>query len=145
MKTVEVSNYEQNSSQTVFAKEVFSHFALSDPKAQCFWILGEDNFKSLPYWKDIDSYAKSLIWLVFPRTQEAKPSGLLSKRLLRGSCAYHWTKGHRQVQVASHLIREALQSKQGVARVLKWIPVSILKSVREAYKPKDRKPGGKID
>lgn len=129
---IRVSNLEANSSQTVFAKEIFAKLALEAPEAKFYWILGEDQLEQLPYWKDIDSYAPELFWIVFPRSQKNFGTGILSKRLLQQSCAYSWTRSTPMVEISSQRLRRLLETSDQ-PKELEWIPESIRKDVCETY------------
>jgi len=137
MPGIEISDMEGSSSSTVFGKQIFAQLGLKFPSAQYFWLLGEDQFDQLNFWKDIDTYAESLLWIVMPRDRHNKPSGVLSKRLSASSAAYFWTSSDPMVEIASHRIREALQIKKSKKTAeLEWIPEEIRDNVVQTYQPK---------
>jgi len=129
---IELSDLEASSTQTVFAKEIFSKLAVDSPNADFYWILGEDQLDQLSFWKDIDTYAQNLHWVVFPRSENRAKPGLMSKRLMRSSAAYSWTKTRPMVDVSSHRLREQLAAHQKPAE-LEWIAPAIQKEVCETY------------
>jgi len=106
----EVSDLEANSSHTIFAKDIIYRLQLQQPEAQYFWILGEDQWEQLPYWKNVDDYASRLIWIVMGRSRANKSpfksSRLLSRRLLKSSCSYIWADIELMTEISSTAIRE---------------------------------------
>ena len=131
-----ISDLEGKSQTTVFGREIFNQLSLLEPSAQFFWILGEDQLQRLSFWKEIDSYAAKLIWLVTPRSSGHYPSGLSSKRLGQSTCSYYWTKMAPMLEVASHTIRESLIAEGEKSPQIQWIPEMIRKDVLETYSKK---------
>jgi len=131
-----ISDLEGKSQTTVFGRDIFNQLSLLEPSAHFFWILGEDQLQRLSFWKEIDSYASKLVWLVTPRSAGHYPSGLLSKRLGQSTCSYYWTKMAPMLEVASHTIRESLIAEGESSPQIQWIPEMIRKDVLETYSRK---------
>lgn len=138
----EVSDLEKNSNQTVFGIEIFSQLSLKNPKANYFWILGEDQWQQLSFWKNIDAYGRKLEWIVLPR-EKATPLqrnwGVLSRRLAKTSTAYEVADVKMRDSISSTEIRLALGKKNAKSNdqneIFQWIPESIKTEVLETYQP----------
>lgn len=130
-----VSDFERKFSQTVFAKDIFYHFGAVHPTSKFFWILGEDQWKKLTYWKDIDTYAHQLEWLVLPRkTPHTTSQSLCSRRLSKLSCAYRNAKIRPLPEISSTKIRKCIEENKLNAKELRWVPSAIRKDVIETYR-----------
>lgn len=128
-----ISDFEKDSSQTIFASQIFAHLRLEEPEADYVWILGEDQFDQLAYWKNINEYADKLSWLVMPRRSESRKAGIFSKRLLASSCSYEWAYflSDRSV-ISSSEIRSQL-SESNKKDIEDWVPSEIREDVYEIY------------
>jgi nicotinic acid mononucleotide adenylyltransferase len=127
-----VSDLEAKSSTTLFGVDIVRQIEVSYPHAALTWILGEDNWEKITHWKDIDSYAARIFWLVFPRSERLHPRGLLSRRMGTTSAAWAWTDFPPLVEIASHEIRDQLGS--GLIKGAKsWIPQEIATDVLGHY------------
>jgi len=132
---IEVSNIEKSAEQTVFGFDIYAALQAQNPEIKFFWILGEDQWESLPYWKRINDYGSNLTWLVLPRTDDhSRPSGLLSRRLLGASCPYYWATGKTMPEVSSTELRDEL----GIEAHAAWIPESIREEVKDYYQQKKK-------
>ena len=141
-KPFEVSDLEKNSSQTVFGIEIFSRLSLQNPEALYFWILGEDQWKQLSFWKNIDSYGRQLEWIVLPRSKQntlQSKKGILSRRLAKSSLGYQVAQIKVRDSISSSEIRLALGKKNAKSKakdeIFQWIPKSIQTEVLETYQP----------
>jgi nicotinic acid mononucleotide adenylyltransferase len=124
------------------------------------WILGEDQWESLNYWKRIDEYGQELTWIVLPRKQggadsgpEEHQAGLLSRRLNQSTCAYYWvhlTPDESEMdKVSSTDLRKAsdtdcsahLEQGDEEQPTEDWIPREIREEVKDYYKMKKTKGG----
>ena len=139
-KYFEVSSFEKNASQTIFARDIVSHFAAQHAGATFHWILGQDQWNQLSYWHLVDSYAPSVRWVVMTREREGRhPKGLLSRRLNQSTCAYEWAAIKPMPGVSSSKIRQALSEGLQKTHVVSWIPPQIRRDVVEHYQPNNRK------
>jgi len=137
----EVSDLEANSSHTIFAKDIIYRLQLEHPEAQHFWILGEDQWEQLPYWKNVDDYASNLIWIVMSRSKAHqfpfKSTRLLSRRLLKSSCSYIWADIELMAEISSTAIREWIM-EEGLdltdEKLQKSLPETIQNDVYLCYK-----------
>lgn len=132
----EVSDLESSAAHTVFAKQIVYQTQLAQPHAVYFWILGEDQWNQLPYWRDIDEYGKDIRWLVMKRDflTERPKTGLLSKRLLGSSCPYYWAQISKRPDISSTGIRSAAQeSNEPKAPQKDWVPEKLQKEVWNFY------------
>jgi nicotinate-nucleotide adenylyltransferase len=142
----EVLPLERGSSQTLFGIDLVAHLQSVNPSAQFSWILGEDQWDSLQYWKRIDEYAFDLQWVVVGRGgSQMKPRGILSRRLNQSSCAYYWLT-HEEVdseldKVASSDLRSAADRQNQSELREDWIPPEIREEVKVYYKNKQTKGG----
>lgn len=131
----QVSDFEKKSSQTIFARDIFYHLSLQAPEAEYFWVLGEDQWEQLQFWKQIEDYARHLHWVVMTRT-EAKNISLnkqLSRRLKKTTACYSRAPLEPKPQISSTKIRESVGSQKKDAEVLSWIPEKIRKDVIATY------------
>lgn len=128
----EVSKFEEKASHTLFARDIFYHYATFYPHSKFYWVLGEDQWAQLAYWKEIDEYAQYLEWIVMKRT-EAKSSkaGLLSRRLLKSTCAWRSFDELAMPEVSSSEIRASLTDASKES--LQWVPESIRNDVVKTY------------
>jgi len=62
-----VSSWEVARAGTSFSVETASHWRKKNPKAKLFWIMGSDQWRVLPQWKDFNKLARWVRFLVFPR------------------------------------------------------------------------------
>jgi len=135
---VEVLDLEKSAEQTVFGFDIYAALQAENPEIQFFWILGEDQWESLRYWKRINDYGHELTWLVLPRASENKPStGILSRRLLGSSCPYYWANVKSMPEVSSTELRDEL----GIEAHAAWIPEPIREDVKEYYQQKRKIKG----
>ena len=127
---MKVSNLEENSSQSVFAKEIFYQLSLQKPDAAYFWILGEDQLNQLPYWNSIDDYASSLGWIALAREIDHHKMGLSlrSRRLTSNTCSYSWAVIDKRFSISSTEIRKNVFKRKGD------IPPGIREEVVDFYK-----------
>jgi len=130
---IEVLDFEGPQNQTVFAADIVKNIAGEFPNAEITWILGQDQWKQLSYWKDIDSYAMDVHWLVMPRSEESvDDSGVLSRRLLGSTCSYHWAKVSRYPALSSSEVRDHCRKNQKDS-VKAVVPPEILSEVITYY------------
>jgi nicotinate (nicotinamide) nucleotide adenylyltransferase len=134
----EVSEFESESTQTIFGIDIFTHLSLKAPDADYYWILGEDQWKQLSYWKAIDYYGFRLHWIILPRelNKKMEEKGLLSRRLQQSTAAYRVAKADPKPHISSTEIRMALSGKKTEAdrkEILRWIPKSIAEEVLTTY------------
>jgi nicotinate-nucleotide adenylyltransferase len=142
----EVLPIERVSSQTIFGFDLYSHLQSENPESRMAWILGEDQWESLSYWKRIDEYAQDLTWVVLPRTHkhaDERAAGLLSRRLNHSTCAHYWVRlapdDSEMDKVSSTDLRNASDTEQVPAD--DWIPEEIREEVKDYYKMKHSKGG----
>jgi nicotinic acid mononucleotide adenylyltransferase len=130
-----VSDFEANSSHTIFAKDIVSHVQLQKPEAQLYWILGEDQWEALPFWKNIDDYAHRLIWVVCGREfgHKAAKEGLFSRSLKNSTCPYRWAKTERMPEVSSSRIRDVLKQKISGDPAESWLPEVVKNEIANYY------------
>jgi nicotinate (nicotinamide) nucleotide adenylyltransferase len=134
---VEVSSFEKGSSHTIFAKDIFYHYSAEYPTAEFFWILGEDQWEQIPYWKEAATYAQSLQWIVLPRNvKHYLQSGLLSRRLGNQSCIYLWAQVRALPAISSTKIRKCIEENKIKSKQLNWVPRNIRKDVIATYQRK---------
>lgn len=141
---LEVSSFEEASSQTLFGIDIVSHFKSQYPAAEIFWILGEDQWDSLAYWRQIELYAADVHWLVMPRVSSAsRISGLLSRRLLGSSSSYHWAATDEILPVSSSEIRERIKKahESATSENIAGIPASIEDEVKSFYASMEARGG----
>jgi nicotinate-nucleotide adenylyltransferase len=67
-----VSSWEIARSGTSFSVDTASRWREMNPKAKLFWIMGSDQWKVLPQWKDFKKLARWVHFLVFPRPNHPK-------------------------------------------------------------------------
>jgi len=63
----EVSSLEVERPGTSFSVDTASHWREKNPNAKLFWIMGSDQWKVLPQWKEFKKLARWVHFLVFPR------------------------------------------------------------------------------
>lgn len=137
-ETFEISSLEKSANQTVFGKEIFYKLSAASSETKFYWILGEDQWQQLKFWKEIDQYAGDLEWIVLVRdSKETQPSGILSKRLNRVSCAYEVAAVKPMAEISSTRIRKCIEEGALKSNELKWIPSEIKDDVIRVYKSKE--------
>jgi len=70
---IEVFDYEINKPQPSFTYLTIERLKLIYPDAKFFLIIGDDQFVSLPKWKNIDQLSDAVHFLVFRRTLQTTP------------------------------------------------------------------------
>ena len=130
-----VSTLEKEAQSTVFGRDIFYSLRLLHPKSVFCWILGEDQWEKLNFWKSVDEYAKDLMWLVLRRSKDApQKTDLRSRRLNSSTCAYQWVDAADYSGISSSTIREWIQKNEKELGTLEAIPEIIRKDVIETYK-----------
>jgi nicotinate-nucleotide adenylyltransferase len=72
-----VSPWEINRHGISYSVEAARHWKMKHPRAGLYWILGSDQWKQLPRWKNFSDLARLVHFLVFPRPEiPRKKSGL---------------------------------------------------------------------
>lgn len=138
VENVVVSNMEEQSSQTIFAKDIFYQVQIEKPEYEHYWILGEDQWDQLPYWKDVTSYINQLGWVVLPREnhKHGKNYGILSRRISDTSCYYYWANVNSLPEVSSTRLRELAAEDSFLSSdrpERSWLPKLIAEDVCQFY------------
>jgi len=63
-----VDTFEVEEGGVSYSIETVKHFRAAYPNADLFWMIGADQFEQLDNWRDIDTLAGHLTFLVFGRT-----------------------------------------------------------------------------
>lgn len=66
-KWAKVSSWEIARLGTSYSIDTASHWRKHNPNAKLFWIMGSDQWKVLPQWKEFKKLARWVHFLVFPR------------------------------------------------------------------------------
>jgi len=76
-KWAKTSPWEINRHGISYSVEAARHWKMKHPRAGLYWILGSDQWKQLPRWKNFSDLARLVHFLVFPRPEiPRKKSGL---------------------------------------------------------------------
>lgn len=127
-----VSDIEHKTNETIFGIDIFRILSLQFPQAEWTWILGEDQWQQINYWRNIEQYAFKLNWLVIPRSTSQSKMIWKSHRFKSSSAAYR-TASTALMSISSSEIRALIASNQQ-EMALKWIPESIRNDVLKTYK-----------
>jgi nicotinate-nucleotide adenylyltransferase len=66
-KWAKVSSLEVERAGTSYSVDTASHWREKSPNAKLFWIMGSDQWKVLPKWKEFKKLGRWVHFLVFPR------------------------------------------------------------------------------
>ena len=113
-----VSSWEIARSGTSFSVNAASHWREINPKAKLFWIMGSDQWKVLPHWKDFSKLARWVHFLVFPRPNLPKNRNAIGMSPLPF-----------RFDISSTLIRQRV--KQGLS-IRGMVPTQIERLVQES-------------
>jgi len=113
-----VSSWEIARSGTSFSVDTASRWREMNPKAKLFWIMGSDQWKVLPHWKDFKKLARWVHFLVFPRPNSPERRNTIGMSLLPV-----------RFDISSTLIRQRL--KQGLS-IRGMVPTQIERLVQES-------------
>lgn len=137
----EVSQIEETTQQTMFGEDIFRILSLDRSNTQFYWVVGEDQWTQLQFWKHIDAYASHIIWIVMRRERPASHFKTIhSRKLRKSSIPYLWAGTPLRQDISSSRIRDEISQNGENAQALKWIPDSIRDDVIKTY----RKQGGII-
>jgi len=140
-----VSDFEKSTTTTLFGKDIYSHISAVETENQkaisFYWILGEDQWTQLSFWKDIDSYGPQLGWIILAREKSENDKteyGFLSRRLQTKTCSYRFAPIRNSLaEVSSTQIRKKLQSNthsmENAEPEISWIPEQIREDVFKEY------------
>jgi len=68
-----VSSWEIDRHGPSYSVEAAQHWKTLEPKGQLYWILGSDQWSTLPRWKNFEELGGLVKFLVFPRPEIAQP------------------------------------------------------------------------
>ena len=68
-----VSSWEVDRESPSYSVEAARHWKSLEPKGDLYWILGSDQWSTLPRWKNFDELGGLVKFLVFPRPEIAQP------------------------------------------------------------------------
>ncbi len=68
-----VSSWEVDRQGPSYSVEAARHWKSLEPKGELFWILGSDQWSTLPRWKNFKELGDLVKFLVFPRPEIAQP------------------------------------------------------------------------
>ena len=118
-----VDDYELQKPPPSYTWETVKHFKVSfSPKSRLFLLIGFDQWEQLPRWKEVQTLAKDVEFIVVGRSQNPKP---------RDGYQAHFIAGNHPASASQ--IREDLTLK----KTPKWLPslVSAFISKKDLYSP----------
>jgi nicotinate-nucleotide adenylyltransferase len=68
-----VSRWEVDRQGPSYSFEAARHWKTLEPKGELYWILGSDQWSTLPRWKNFEELGSLVKFLVFPRPEIAQP------------------------------------------------------------------------
>ena len=68
-----VSRWEVDRQVPSYSIEAARHWKALEPKGELYWILGSDQWSTLPRWKNYEELGRLVKFLVFPRPEIAQP------------------------------------------------------------------------
>jgi nicotinate-nucleotide adenylyltransferase len=68
-----VSSWEIDRNGPSYSVEAARHWKALEPKGELYWILGSDQWSTLPRWKSFEELGGLVKFLVFPRPEVAQP------------------------------------------------------------------------
>ncbi len=68
-----VSSWEVDRQGPSYSVEAARHWNALEPKGELYWILGSDQWSTLPRWKNFEELGGLVKFLVFPRPEIAQP------------------------------------------------------------------------
>jgi nicotinate-nucleotide adenylyltransferase len=68
-----VSSWEVDRQGPSYSVEAARHWKTLEPKGELYWILGSDQWSTLPRWKNYEELGGLVKFLVFPRPEIAQP------------------------------------------------------------------------
>ena len=72
-KWAQVSDWEIKRSGVSYSVDTAAYWKRQVPHGALFWIMGSDQWRALPQWKDFRRLARWVHFLVFPRPETPKP------------------------------------------------------------------------
>jgi len=98
-----VSNWEIGRSGVSYSIDTAAQWKKKMPSAKLFWIMGSDQWRALPDWKDFRKLARWVHFLVFPRPEKPKARSGISMSVL-----------HCRFDVSSTEIRQRVQRRLSI-------------------------------
>jgi nicotinate-nucleotide adenylyltransferase len=72
-KWAQVSDWEIKRTGVSYSVDTAAYWKMQVPNGDLFWIMGSDQWRVLPQWKDFRRLARWVHFLVFPRPETPKP------------------------------------------------------------------------
>lgn len=109
-KWAEISSFEIKRAGVSYSVETAAYWRQKHPQASLFWIMGSDQWQTLPQWKDFRQLAQWVHFLVFPRPKEPKSRRGVGMTLLPFRFDFSSTEIRQRVQ-KGHSVRGLVSEK----------------------------------